>query len=148
MMAQLNRAGSEAMVAAGAHAATDITGYGLLGHACEMAEASGVRLMIDAGRVPQLRGALDLYEAGFITRAYATNRDYLEDRIVMEGTLDTPLLQLLFDAQTSGGLLIALPESALDTFGDEMTAAGQTDNWRRVGIVEEKTNKTPYVRLR
>ncbi len=152
MMAQLNRLGSEAMVAAGAHAATDITGYGLLGHACELAEASGVRLTIDAENVPQLRGALDLYNAGFITRAYVTNRDYLEDRVEVANSLDPSLLKLLFDAQTSGGLLISMSESSVDKFAQEMAASGQGDNWKTIGRVEDKSGEAsgtpPYVRLR
>lgn len=149
MMARLNRAASEAMVAAGAHAATDITGYGLVGHACELAEASGMRLTIDVEQVPQLRGALDLYASNFVTRAYATNFDYLENRIRMPRKLHSPLQKLIFDAQTSAGLLIALPESALDAFGKAMTAAGEGDDWRRIGMVDGPAEEhAPHVSLR
>lgn len=149
MMAGLNRAASEAMVKAGANAATDVTGYGLVGHACELAEASGVRLAIDIDQVPQLRGALDLYASNFVTRAYATNLEYLENRIEIARKFDEPLLKLIFDAQTSAGLLIALPETSLETFSRAMEAAGEEANWKRVGVVESPAEEhTPHVTLR
>lgn len=149
MMARLNRAASESMVAAGAHAATDITGYGLVGHACEMAEASGVRLVIDVDQVPQLRGALDLYAANFVTRAYSTNLDYLESRIRIDRKLDDTLMKLVLDAQTSAGLLIALPESGVAAFEQAMTQAGEAEQWKRIGAVEGPAeDHAPHVILR
>ena len=144
-MGRLNRAASEAMVLAGAHGATDITGFGLLGHAAELAEASGVTLEIDAKAVPLLDGALDLSERGFVTRALSTNEAYLEDRLVKSGGYSQPRYNLLVDAQTSGGLLIALEESALESLlqtgatGSE--AFGKStgpETWGRIGRVLEK----------
>jgi selenide, water dikinase len=148
-MARLNRAASEAMVAAGAHAATDITGYGLLGHAGELAEASGVQLEIESRSVPLLEGALELYRAGYVTRACATNRAWLADRLESAADIPESLLKLLIDAQTSGGLLIALPETALPAFESEMITAGQGDAWRRIGVVHPRRGPDePFVRLR
>lgn len=148
MMARLNRAASEAMVAAGAHAATDITGYGLLGHASELADASGVVVEIEAARVPQVPGALDLYQAGYVTRACATNEDYLRDRLKTPASIDDSLLRLLLDAQTSGGLLISLPESSLPEFEKSMLAAGESDNWTVIGTVRDRGSESaPCVRV-
>lgn len=147
MMVRLNRAASEAMIAAGAHAATDITGYGLLGHACELAEASGVLLEIEAARVPQLPEALALYRAGYVTRACDTNHDYLREKLQAPEGLDPALLRLLLDAQTSGGLLVSLPETALPEFETGMAGAGEANNWCRIGRVLERPAVSPFVRL-
>lgn len=132
-MLRLNKAAAVALVAAGAKGSTDVTGFGLLGHASEMAEASGVTIEIEAAAVPLLEGAAELSRAGFITRAVESNRSYLETRLEVASEIAPWLLSLLIDAQTSGGLLIALPESALDTFATEMKKSNQP--WSRIGRV-------------
>lgn len=137
-MARLNRAASESMVAAGAKAATDITGYSLLGHASEVAAASGVTLEFMVESIPLMPGSLALSERGIVTRAASTNMAYLKNRMEIRTELSTGLLNLLVDAQTSGGLLIALPESALETFGKEMET--RETPWHRVGRVTEKSD--------
>lgn len=144
-MGRLNRAASDAMVLAGAHGATDITGFGLLGHAAELAEASGVTLEIEAEAVPLLEGALDLSERGFVTRALSTNEAYLEDRLEKSGEYGQARYNLLVDAQTSGGLLIALEESALDsllqtgaTGSEAFGKSSGPDTWGRRGRVLDK----------
>lgn len=142
MMTTLNRAAAEAMVAAGAHASTDITGYGLLGHGSEMADASGVTLEIEAATVPQLEGAMDLYKAGFITRAVSTNLSYLEPIIKGDKDVAKPMLQMLVDAQTSGGLLISIPEDRVEAFGEAMKAAGGDSGWAKMGRVTERGEKS------
>lgn len=141
MMSTLNRAASEAMIEAGATGATDITGYGLLGHAAEMAEASDVTLEIDSKKVPRLDGALDLYKAGFVTRAVSTNLAWLEPRMDVPPAIDEPLLHLLADAQTSGGLLIALPEENVDRFGELLRAKGPAYSFARIGRVLPRAEK-------
>jgi selenide, water dikinase len=147
LMTRLNRAASEAMLLAGAHAATDITGYGLLGHAAELAEASGVALEIEARSVPLIDGSLDLYRRGFVTRACATNRDWLADRLEAAADIPEPLLKLLMDAQTSGGLLIAMPEAQVPAFESAMRAAGQVDACHRIGSVRAHEEGRPRVTL-
>ena len=105
-------AGREAareMVGAGAHAATDVTGFALLGHAWEMARASGVTLDIEAARVPLIPGALALAAAGLLTSGDRTNRAYVGDDAALGGGVSKELASLLFDPQTAGGLLISLP---------------------------------------
>jgi selenide,water dikinase len=108
-MANLNAAASAAALAVGAKAATDITGFGLAGHACEMAQSSEVTLAIDLPRLPLLAGAEALARQGNKTRASATNRAFTESMTKFEGPNDPLRLEFVFDAQTSGGLLIAVP---------------------------------------
>jgi selenide,water dikinase len=106
LMATLNGPASEAMVEAGAEAATDVTGYGLLGHLLELLEASGVAAELDAGAVPVLAGALDLARQGVIAGGTRRNRAFVEPHVEW-GDLDEGERFVLADAQTSGGLLIA-----------------------------------------
>jgi selenide,water dikinase len=108
-MKMLNKNASEAMVAVGAHACTDITGFGLLGHAYEMASGSNVTMVIDRGKVPIINGALDLARMGLIPAGTYRNKDYLKGNIDLEGSEDE-IMDILFDPQTSGGLLISVPE--------------------------------------
>jgi selenide,water dikinase len=90
--------------------ATDVTGFALLGHAWEMAKASKVTIEIDAGAVPLIDGALELASGGMLTSGDKTNREYVGDDISIEKSVDKDLLKLLFDPQTAGGMLIAIPE--------------------------------------
>ena len=112
-MRLLNKAASEALVALGdvVHACTDVTGFGLLGHAWEVAERSGVRVVLDAGAVPTYPGALEAAERGVRTGGDPRNRAYLEGHVDATG-VDDVLEALLHDPQTSGGLLAALDPSA------------------------------------
>lgn len=137
-MRRLNKAAAEAMVAAGARGATDITGFGLLGHASEMAEASGVTVEIESRVVPLLEGALELSAAGFVTSAAKANLSYLESRMQTASDIPAPLLSLLLDAQTSGGLLITLAEERFEEFAAEMEKPGAGGSWKRIGRVLEK----------
>ena len=114
-MSQLNRAASEAATESGAHAVTDITGFGLAGHAGEMAQASQVTIALEVSKLPMLAGVLELIRKGYQTRASATNRSFAESTMRIVGTPDPERLELLFDAQTSGGLLISVPPAAVET---------------------------------
>lgn len=125
-MLRLNRHASHVAREAGARAMTDITGFGLLGHACEMAEASNARFAIDAAAVPPLPGALDYARAGATTGGASRNRDGLEDRVEIAGGIDPAVVELLYDAQTSGGLLMALPPAAAEPAADRLRADGLT----------------------
>jgi selenide,water dikinase len=107
-MQRLNRAAAEAALAHGAHAATDVTGFGLLGHAREMALASAVRLRIAASAVPLLDGA-GAYAANCQSQGLANNRDFVAPSVAFAPDVDDIVRALLFDPQTSGGLLVALP---------------------------------------
>lgn len=135
VMCELNKAACEGMLAAGAHGATDITGFGLLGHAHEMAAASGAAIRILAAAVPLITGALSLAQKGCVTRAHKSTRDYLGAKLCAAGMPDA-LVNLLADAQTSGGLLIALPPDRADS----LVAALRKANIARAAIVGEVTS--------
>ncbi len=112
-MTRLNAAAARAMLAHGAHAATDITGFGLLGHGGEMARASGVQLRLRAGAVPLFPGVRDLIAAGIVPGGSKTNRAEHANTAAYDDDVDEPTRVVLSDAQTSGGLLIAVaPERA------------------------------------
>ena len=103
-MTRLNRAASEAALAAGVKAATDVTGFGLLGHAYKMARASGVTIRLDAAAVPYLDGARDALAAGYVSGGTRRNLDWV--RPFLDAGVAEDELLLLADAQTSGGLLV------------------------------------------
>jgi selenide,water dikinase len=111
-MAATNRRAAEACEGVEVHALTDVTGYGLLGHALEMAEASGVALEIDAASLPLLPGARAAAEAGAIPAGLDANRAWIEGKVDL-GAMDTTTVNLLCDPQTSGGLLAAVAERDL-----------------------------------
>ncbi len=114
VMSDLNRGACEAALEVGVHAATDITGFGLIGHAHEMADASGVTIEIDAKSVPLMARTLELARGGTVTRAAASNLEHLVNRFAAKG-VDEMLIRVLADAQTSGGLLLAVAPDRTDT---------------------------------
>ena len=113
-MTTLNAMASEAMLAAGAHAATDVTGFGLLGHANEMARASGVALRIAAPRVPRYSLALELLAAGISPAGSRANAEQHARFTTFSNAVSGDVRIFLSDAQTSGGLLIALAPENVD----------------------------------
>ncbi len=92
------------------HACSDITGYGLLGHALEMATGSGVTLVVESEKMPLLHHSQRLAEKGYLTGGSERNREYLKDKITIGPKINKGLIEIAFDPQTSGGLLIALPQ--------------------------------------
>jgi selenide,water dikinase len=114
-MTQLNAVGRDALrEAGGAHALTDITGYGLAGHGSEMAEGSGLTVEIDVSALPVLDGVLPLAVPRYFTRASKSNREFLDGRLRVGSGVDPVLAEFVFDAQTSGGLLIAVEPGHVD----------------------------------
>ncbi|APC08822.1 Selenide, water dikinase [Moorella thermoacetica] len=134
-MATLNREAAAAMVAAGAHACTDITGFGLLGHGLEMASGSGVNLVFHAGSIPVLPRAREFAAMGLVPGGAYNNRHYVEDRVDMDAGVPEDLRDVLYDPQTSGGLLIAIPQDRVDDLMDDLNRRGVTAA-RVVGEVE------------
>src|SRR5205807_231682 len=121
-MRRLNRVAAELLgsLSEPPHAVTDVTGFGLLGHAWEMAERSGVRIELDGDALPFYAGALETAEAGVRTGGDARNRAHLEGRVTSS---TSPALEALaYDPQTSGGLLAAVPPGQL--VGDEFVEIG------------------------
>lgn len=113
-MATLNAGAARAMLAHGARAATDVTGFGLLGHLHNMLTASGVSAELDAAAVPLLPKAADLAARGAIPGGTKRNRDALAEHVRFDAAVPEAIRVLLFDAQTSGGLLIAVPPDRTD----------------------------------
>ena len=109
-MAALNRRAAEVMADFPVHACTDVTGFGLLGHALEMATGSGVTLRIDSATVPLLPEVLDLVQMGMVPAGSFSNRSFCSHQVVAGTGVSAELLDILSDAQTSGGLLMAVPE--------------------------------------
>ena len=133
-MLALNRAASEVLVTNGVTAATDVTGFGLLGHGLEMARASGSRLVFDADALPILPGALELARAGVETGGGAHNRQFVGNELSLGADLPAELVTAAHDPQTSGGLLAAVARDRVDAVRDGLAAAG-VDVWM-VGVVE------------
>ncbi len=136
VMSELNRAGCEAMVAVGVNAATDITGFGLLGHAYEMATASGVTLAIESAAVPLMDQVMSVAKKKMFTRASDSNLAFLADGLD-RGAVSELLVKVLAEAQTSGGLLISVAEDRLDSLAAELKQRG-TWSADLVGEVAEK----------
>jgi selenide,water dikinase len=132
-MMLLNRDGAEVAVALGVRAATDITGFGLLGHATEVAESSGVTLQIDFDAVPFMEGARQYAEEWIFPGGSAANKDAYGDGVAFAAGIPEAWQMLLFDAQTSGGLLIALPPDQREAFGDGMNTRNAP--WWEIGRV-------------
>jgi selenide, water dikinase len=133
-MRTLNRAAADVLVEHGVMAATDITGFGLLGHGLEMARASGARLVFDAGVIPALDGALGLARTGIETGGAAHNRRFVSGDLEVGGDIPAELVTLAFDPQTSGGLLAAIDPDQVERVIAGLHDAG-VDVWQ-VGRVE------------
>jgi selenide,water dikinase len=119
-----NGPGSAAALAAGVGCATDVTGFGLLGHLAELASASGVSARVEAGAVPLLPGARELAAAGVTTGGAARNRAFAEGLAEVSASVPDDILELLFDPQTSGGLLLAVAAERAGALEDELAARG------------------------
>ena len=122
-MLTLNRTAAEQLAGFAIHALTDITGYGLVGHAFEMALGSGVCLHIEAARVPLLEQVEALADRGMLPGGIQANREYVGAGVTWNETSRT-MQQILLDPQTSGGLLIGLPESDAPRLAENLGAAG------------------------
>ena len=123
-MRSLNRVASELLVEHGIRAATDVTGFGLLGHGLEMARASGTSFAFDAAKLPSLEGALDLARHGVETGGAAHNRRYVLPALTLGEDVPPELVTLAHDPQTSGGLLAAIPRSSVKDLHRALEDAG------------------------
>jgi selenide,water dikinase len=127
MMKRLNAAAARWMVELGAHGCTDVTGFGLLGHLREMTAASGVDAVVDSGRVPVLEGALEHARGGDQPGGLGANRLFLGPYITLAEDVEPALADLLFDPQTSGGLLISLAPEAAERLVAALCEAGEPE---------------------
>ncbi len=110
-MCMLNKTARDIMVQFPIHSCTDVTGFGLLGHSCEMAEGSDVTIRLHWGAIPFLPGVYELAQMGLLPEGMYRNRDFAESRVKVEESVDLAMADLLYDPQTSGGLMMAVPES-------------------------------------
>jgi selenide,water dikinase len=123
-MVTLNAGGADAMRVAGADACTDVTGYGLIGHLHEMVQQSGVAANVQAATVPLLPTALELADAGHVPGGTNRNRQDTAEHVHWHDDVPANLRTVLCDAQTSGGLLIAVPQAHLETLLDALLEQG------------------------
>jgi selenide, water dikinase len=122
-MTTLNAKASEIAAGFRVHAATDITGFGLIGHLREVVKGSGLNACIDASRVPLLEGALECVRAGFIPGGLNANRDFAECVVGYDGEIPVEIKALLFDPQTAGGLLLSVAGEDAERLVAELKAA-------------------------
>lgn len=125
---------SKVMQKVGANSCTDVTGFGLLGHAFEMAKASEVTLNLDSKAVPLLPDVLELIAQGMLTRGDKNNRVYVGETVNMNSSISREMQSALFDPQTAGGLLISMTKSNAETFLSEV------ENGAIIGTVRAKGN--------
>jgi selenide,water dikinase len=136
-MKLLNRSGAEVMKRYGIRGATDITGFGLAGHALKMARASNVSIEISTGKIPLIGNVYDLTDEGCIPGASFRNLEYAEPFMSENAGIDYNLRMIAFDAQTSGGLLICADPAVADEILSDLYSAGLKDA-SPIGFVSEK----------
>ena len=145
MMATLNKAAAEAMLEVGASACTDVTGFGLAGHLCEMMSEARFGIRLEFGSIPVLGGAFEFVRKKVAPGGLFRNRDFFGDRVVAEGRFEKDDLKLLFDPQTSGGLLITVPGVRCDRLLVELAAAN-VETYAVIGeVVSEPVSKVVLV---
>jgi selenide, water dikinase len=123
-MTTLNARASEIAARFRVHAATDITGFGLIGHLREVAKGSGVSIRINAASVPLLEGAIECVRAGFVPGGLNANRDFAECLVGYDGEVPDVIKTLLFDPQTAGGLLLSVGAEDSSALAGELKGAG------------------------
>jgi len=127
-MTQLNKKTSEMMIASGdVHACTDITGFGFLGHACEMIEGSNVGMNINSAAIPIFTGLQELVETGFVPGGLYRNKNFRISQIETADTCPSWLLDVFFDPQTAGGLFFSLPGKQAQNLVEKMRRSGIGD---------------------
>jgi selenide,water dikinase len=141
-MSRLNSAASTAAVLAGAHACTDVTGFGLVGHLLNMLPEHGLGCELLVSQLPVYEHVREMAGMGMIPAGAHKNRDFLATRVEESQPLDEFERDLLYDPQTSGGLLIALPPHGLEVFTRQMDGE---DGWTRMGRFIE--NPSPLIRV-
>ncbi len=144
VMKTLNRDAAEVMTEVGVHACTDITGFGFLGHLWEMVSGSGVSARIDTQHIPHFEEAIALAAAGNMAGGLKTNRTFLEPHLEIASSVSEAFLPLLFDPQTSGGLLMAVPSEKHGELLQRLREKGVTA--ATVGEIVEAV--PPHIQLR
>jgi selenide,water dikinase len=140
VMSQLNKAAAAALSPLGhaVHAVTDVTGFGLLGHALEMATSSGMSFRLNAARIELIHGAVECVHGGFIAGGLEKNQEYVGDCVKFSGSTSPEIQKLLFDPQTSGGLLVAVTADSAEEACSNLANAGCSA--AKIGEVLDKTS--------
>jgi len=123
-MAMLNRGAAEAVLDLSVHAATDVTGFGIMGHGAEMAAGANLTLHLTSTEIPVFEGALELSRQGLVSGGCKRGRANLEGRYAIAAEVDQALADIMFDAETSGGLLLAVPEGEVPKAQQRLQDAG------------------------
>ncbi len=145
VMTTLNKKAKQIIEKYEIHSCTDVTGFGLAGHSIEMAEGSGVTFDIEMGRLPIQQAAIEYAQMGLIPAGAYRNRNFTEEKIEM-GNVEEHLLDIFFDPQTSGGLLVSAAPDVAEKIIAEMEQSDMATAFGIIGTVTEKQEK--YVRLR
>jgi len=143
-MKTLNKAGTTSAPKFGVGGMTDITGFGLAGHALKMAEASKVSFRIQAESVPLLPGAFDIFEKGSIPGACFRNQEFTGKGVNFTRSVPYTLRMLMHDAQTSGGLLMSVSPDLADALVEELNKSETTSFAREIGEVLEESPRRLY----
>ena len=144
-MGRLNRYACEAMLPFEPSSCTDVTGFGLMGHACEMAKGSGMTIELFASSVPIIPKALELAREGIIPGGAYNNMGYIRDDVEMASDVPLEVSDCLYDPQTSGGLLIAVPEDKAEKLCRRLKDGG--DEGQIIGYVKKFDGKSIRVSL-
>lgn len=144
-MAQLNKTAAFCLKEFHPNAVTDITGFGLLGHASEMARGSDVSITINYEQVPMIKGTYELAEQGIVPGGSKANYNWLRNDVEYDETIEETKQYILCDAITSGGLLVSLPKQEAEQYAQKLREAGIADA-AIIGEVTEKKEKLLYVK--
>jgi len=136
-MSYLNKDACEAMVKVGINGCTDITGFGLLGHAFEMAEASNASIELWSDYIPIIKESIEFAKMGIIPAGAYNNEGYLEGHISFSGSIRQEIRDIMYDPQTSGGLLISVPEERFQLLMEELRKRNKLD-FNVIGKVKPK----------
>jgi len=145
VMSDLNRIAGEEMTEFGANACTDITGFGFLGHLLEMMEESSTAAIINSSSLPLLPDVLSFVEKGFLTGGGLENYKFASEDVDIDGEVSKELVMVLYDPQTSGGLLVSMPEERAEDYLESIIKRG-VDEARIVGRVVEESQKRIVVK--
>ena len=140
-MASLNRKASERMRSFGVHACTDITGFGFIGHAMEMVMASQIGMVIQSEKIPVFPEALEYSKSGLVPGGAYSNRDYFSCKVEAHPAISPFLMDLLYDPQTSGGLLISLPSGEAERLVEVLKNEDRIEACIVGRVVEEPRGK-------
>jgi selenide,water dikinase len=144
-MVTLNRTASEWMGKFGAHACTDITGFSFIGHALEMATASQVGMVIQSKAIPIFPEAMEYAKLGFVPGGAHSNRQFFSCKVDADTNLSRLLMDILYDPQTSGGLLISLPSDQAQNLVETLKKEAQMDAWIVGHVVEGPPGKIQII---